>query len=245
MSLNQTGDTTEPHVISGKRVLANVTLFTMLGLGLMYHQTAELLTVKPSETTQPASLDRQIQTQTITEESATEETEESVAREPDEKAEIAKAISACRSSLGEDDVAALADVIRAQSRKHNYDWKLILAIIRVESQFDARARSHKGARGLMQVLPSTAKWLSPKLGLEYAGRDSLYDPEYNVKLGTSYLYMLHQRFGDIEKAIVAYNRGPDGLTRYLRQGRKFPPTYLVRVMDYYKELKDSANEYTG
>jgi soluble lytic murein transglycosylase len=94
----------------------------------------------------------------------------------------------------------------------------------------------------MQVMPSTAKWLSPKLGLEYKGRDSLYDPEYNIKLGTHYLHILNQKYGNMAKAVAAYNRGPDGLARYLRQGRKFPSEYLVKVMDYYKDLKDSPNE---
>jgi len=57
--------------------------------------------------------------------------------------------------------------------------------------------------------------------------------------------MLHRKFGNMDKAIAAYNRGPYGLTRYLRQGRKFPPEYLIRVMGYYKELKGGVNEYAG
>ena len=237
MSLKQAGDTGEPHGISGKRILANVTLFTMVGLGFMYQQTTELLKVRPPKLTPPAKVERQSKAEILT--------GEPVAERAYEKAEIVKAISAYRLSLDEDDVAALAAIIRAESEKYDHDWRLILAIIRAESQFNTRAKSHKGARGLMQVMPSTAEWLSPKMGLKYTGRDSLYDPEYNVKLGTRYLYMLHQRFGDIGKAIVAYNRGPDGLARYLRQGRKFPPTYLVRVMDYYEELKDGADEYAS
>ena len=73
--------------------------------------------------------------------------------------------------------------------------------------------------------------------LQYKGRESLYDPEYNIKVGTHYLYMLHQKFGNMEKAIAAYNRGPTGLVRDLRQGKKYQSQYLVKVMDYYKELK--------
>ena len=94
----------------------------------------------------------------------------------------------------------------------------------------------------MQVLPSTAKWLSPKAGLKYRGSESLYEPEYNIKIGTHYLYTLHQKFGDIEKAIAAYNEGPTRLKRYIRQGKKHPPEYLAKVMSYYKELKSSSEE---
>jgi soluble lytic murein transglycosylase-like protein len=57
--------------------------------------------------------------------------------------------------------------------------------------------------------------------------------------------MLHQKYGNIEKAIAAYNRGPTGLTRYLRQGRKFPSSYLVKVMDYYKQLKNDPAQYAS
>jgi soluble lytic murein transglycosylase len=93
----------------------------------------------------------------------------------------------------------------------------------------------------MQVMPSTARWLASDLGLEYGGHSSLYDPKYNIRLGAHYLHMMHQKFGNIEKAIAAYNRGPTGLIRYLRQGRKFPSRYLVRVMGYYRELKNGLD----
>jgi soluble lytic murein transglycosylase-like protein len=233
MSLSNSGDTGEPHIF-GKRLLANVTLFAMLGLGFMYQQTIGVAELEGSQDIQQGAYDHEVEAETP-----------EAAKEPDPKSEIIKAINESCASLNEEDVSRLANIIQTESKKYNYDWKLILAIIKTESQCDMRARSHKGARGLMQVLPSTAEWLSPKMGLEYAGMDTLYDPEYNIKLGTRYLYMLHQKFGNMDKAIVAYNRGPYGLTRYLRQGRKFPPEYLIRVMGYYKELKDGVNEYAG
>lgn len=209
----------------------------MIGLGFAYRQATGIVGVKQ------AYIDPQVEVNLQIENEAP--AQEVTSQEPDEKVEIAKAISEYRSSLGADDVASFASIIHDESKKYNYDWELILAIIRTESHFNPRARSNKGARGLMQVLPSTAKWLSPKMGLKYKGRDSLYDPEYNIKLGTHYLYMLHQRYGDIGKAIAAYNRGPTGLNRYLRQGRKYPPTYLTKVMDHYKELKGSPDEFSG
>jgi soluble lytic murein transglycosylase len=213
----------------------------MLVLGFLCHQISVFVKANPPEISRQVGLEQQIRIEMPTEKSVTKE----LIKKLDTKSQIVKAISASCSSLGEADISKLADVIQAESKKYDYDWKLILAIIKTESQYDIRARSHKGARGLMQVMPSTAKWLSPKMGLEYTGRDALYDPEYNVKLGTRYLYMLHQKFSNMDKAIVAYNRGPSGLTRYLRQGRKFPPEYLIRVMDRYKELKDGSGEYAS
>jgi soluble lytic murein transglycosylase len=156
-----------------------------------------------------------------------------------ERIEIAKAINTYCLDLDGETASSFANTILEESERYGYDWELILAIIITESQFDPWAKSHKGARGLMQVMPDTAEWLSPKLGLEYEGFKSLYDPEYNIKLGTRYLYMMHQKYGDIEKAIAAYNRGPEGLARYTRRGRGLPSRYLDKVMTYYKELKSS------
>ena len=218
-------------------MLLSTVFFIMFGLGFMYQQAVGLVRPKLSYVKRRIKAVQQVEDEAPTEELAAEDTSEAT--------EIAKAISACRSSLSKRDVASFTSIVRKESRKYGHDWKLILAIIRAESQFNIRARSNKGARGLMQVLPSTAKWLSPRLGLEYKGRDSLYDPEYNVKLGTYYLHMMHRKFGDIEKAIAAYNRGPTGLLRYLSQGKKLPCKYLEKVMAYYEELKSSSDEYAS
>ena len=85
---------------------------------------------------------------------------------------------------------------------------LALAIARRESEFDPAARSAADARGLMQVLPSTAKLVAPRVGLVYdAGR--LNDPAYNVRIGTGYLAELVEQFGpSIALVASGYNAGP-------------------------------------
>ena len=198
----------------------------------MYQQATSIVVAKPLD------IKQQIKTETPMEET-------SFSEDSGEIIKIVKAISEYRSSLDKEDINFFANIVQEESKKHGYDWELILAIIKTESELDVRAISYKGAVGLMQLMPSTAKWLSPKLGLKYEGRDSLYDPEYNVKLGTHYLYIMHQQFGNIEKAITAYNAGPTRLARYLRQGKKLPSGYLTKVMGYYKELMDSPDEATG
>lgn len=234
-------------------MLISVAFFTMLGLSFMYQQATGIVRAKLLWVNQKVKVDRQTNAgkdarapNEITAEKASflrsVVAKSLTTEEQDKMVEIAKAISVCSSSLDEGDIASFANVVRKESKKYGYDWELILAIIRTESQFNVRAISNKGAIGLMQVMPSTAKWLSSQLGLEYGGLNSLYDPEYNVKLGTHYLHMMHQKFGDIEKAIAAYNRGPTGLVRYLNQGKKFPSRYLVKVMDHYKELKNSPDK---
>lgn len=92
---------------------------------------------------------------------------------------------------------------------------LALAISRRESEFDPAARSAADARGLMQVLPSTAKLVAPRVGLTYDAR-KLNDPAYNVRIGTGYLAQLVEQFGP-SVALVAsgYNAGPGRPKRWI------------------------------
>lgn len=87
---------------------------------------------------------------------------------------------------------------------------LVLAIARQESGFDPRARSPAGARGLMQLLPGTARIIGRQIG---ADGGNLQDPQYNLRLGAAYLGRLIDRFGgSYIMAIAAYNAGPEHLS---------------------------------
>lgn len=114
-------------------------------------------------------------------------------------------------------VRETAKTIVAESRANDLDPYLVLALIRVESTNWNWSRSEAGARGLMQVLPGTARHLSARAHVKWRGADSLYDPKVNVRLGTKYLAELAKRFGSVERALVAYNEGPTRLARQLRR----------------------------
>lgn len=103
---------------------------------------------------------------------------------------------------------------------------LVKAVIAAESDFDPTATSHKGAQGLMQLMPETA------LGL---GVSDPYSPRDNVLGGTRYLRELLDRYGDMSRALAAYNAGPRAVDRY----RGVPPyretqQYVSRVLHYYR-----------
>lgn len=80
------------------------------------------------------------------------------------------------------------------SAAHGLDPWLVAAVVRVESNFRPLATSPRGARGLMQLLPETARWVSGRMGEERFFEDLLYDPETNVRLGTWYLADLLREF---------------------------------------------------
>lgn len=120
--------------------------------------------------------------------------------------------------------AAVAD----ESRRAGYDPLLILAIIDVESDFSEDAVSNKGARGLMQVKPSTLHYLAAQEGLRLTPSEVASDATLSVRLGIRYLKDLQGRFkGDLDLALMAYNAGPTRIRKALRTGgdkgfRRYP-----------------------
>ncbi len=95
---------------------------------------------------------------------------------------------------------------------------LILAIIRQESEFDARANSYVGAQGLMQLMPATAKLVAKNISVPYSRTSLTKDPNYNVKLGTYYFNMLLEDYdGVFPFAIGAYNAGPNRIKAWLQR----------------------------
>ncbi len=98
---------------------------------------------------------------------------------------------------------------------YSSSWTMIHAISRQESQFDRLATSRVGARGLMQLMPGTARETAPRAGLSYS-YSSLGDPLYNVSLGSTYFGQLMDQFGgNYVLAVAAYNAGPGNVRKWL------------------------------
>jgi soluble lytic murein transglycosylase len=96
------------------------------------------------------------------------------------------------------------------------NWTMIHAISRQESQFDRQIASHAGAKGLMQLMPGTARETAPRAGLEYA-YGNLSDPAYNIALGSTYFGQLMDQYGgNYVLSVAAYNAGPGNVNKWLR-----------------------------
>jgi soluble lytic murein transglycosylase len=99
---------------------------------------------------------------------------------------------------------------------------LLLALMRQESAFDVDAVSRAGARGLMQVMPATAKRVARQLGLPFSREKLLNDPDYNMAIGTAYISQVLEEFsGSYVLALAAYNAGPSRSRRWLRRNGDF------------------------
>ena len=97
------------------------------------------------------------------------------------------------------------------------DWTMVHAISRQESEFDRTRESHAGARGLMQLMPGTAREQAGKLGMQYLSASLYSDTDYNIRLGDAYFQrMLDYYGGSYPLAIGAYNAGPGRVNQWIR-----------------------------
>ena len=140
------------------------------------------------------------------------------------------------------------DTVMKYSEEYNGPHHLIFAVIKVESDFDRRAKSSAGAMGLMQLMPSTYEWLAEING-EIAFTSALYEPEVNIKYGTYYLQYLYSKFGTWEKALIAYNWGEGRLQNYIEENGyedgdyaeipvKETRNYVKKVLHHWEKYKE-------
>ena|ERR1043166_2815494 len=125
------------------------------------------------------------------------------------------------------------DLIRASSDRYNVDPELVRAVIKVESDFNSVARSNKGAMGLMQLMPDTAR-LHNVL--------NSFNPTENIEGGVRHLRLLLDKFrGDLELSLAAYNAG----TKAVEKHGGIPPfnetkEYVRRVLSFYQSYRSNA-----
>lgn len=125
------------------------------------------------------------------------------------------------------DVGRLASEIVSESWTQKYDPLFVAAVIKSESAFNTFATSNVGAKGLMQLMPDTGKYVADISGVP---RGSLTDPGYNLKLGITYLKHLEEMFdGNRVLTLIAYNWGPGHLTKTMKGEKRGVPR---SVMNY-------------
>ncbi len=140
-----------------------------------------------------------------------------------------RATTPAETPVVEDSVDSL---VIQHAQRHALRPELVRAVIQVESGFNPRARSPKGAMGLMQLMPATAREL---------GVTNPYDPAQNIRGGTTYLRQLLDRYdGDERLALAAYNAGAGAVDRY---GRNVPPYQETR--DYVRRIGLKAGTTAG
>lgn len=141
------------------------------------------------------------------------------------------------------------DTIVAHARRYNQDPYFIAAIIREESRFHAEAQSPAGARGVMQVMPSTGRWVAQMIRLRGFQRKQLFDHETSIRIGTWYVKHLMKRFnGDFFLTAAAYNAGPGSVKSWLKKsGDSLERDEFVEAIPYVETrwyVKKVLRSYT-
>jgi len=159
-------------------------------------------------------------------------------------------------SLGTSEIPAL---IEYYSKANGIDPRLIVAIIRRESTFNPIVTSPKGAHGLMQIMPDTAKFIANnknfKVRFGTIDPNNMYDPETNIKAGTWYLRYLTDKYGlyGLEIVLAAYNDGPGDVDRRIKNygndwnslkksyvNNEETPAFVADVLTYYADAKQQV-----
>ena len=139
-------------------------------------------------------------------------------------------------NTSEEKMKALANSVYKESQEYDIDYRLILAVVKVESNFNNEAISRRGARGLMQIRPSSAKGIARESGVEVKGAKCLHEPEKNIKIGVSYLSKLQGMFDNMVSALHAYNAGPSKVKKADPEFGAKTTAFTRKVMNEYQQI---------
>ena len=156
------------------------------------------------------------------------------------KKQIVLHIKGENKQLDEDELVTISETVYTASRQHGFDYRLILALMKVESNFRHDAVSPMGARGLLQVKPSLAKFMARDMGIEWDGNRTIDDPHNNIKIGVRFLSELVGTFNNnINIALRAYNIGPERTRELSRERMISPGGFPGLVISEYKKNTDN------
>lgn len=157
--------------------------------------------------------------------------------ELEDKLEILDIIENYQIGFTRDETCQLAGVIYEDCNKFGIDPLLILSMIITESSFKRNQLSHKGAVGLMQIKPSIGRVVAQKWGIEWPTPGELGDPVFNVHVGIAFLFELIYKFGEIKRAVIAYNIGETVTREYVLFRATPPERYYQKVRKTYLQLR--------
>jgi soluble lytic murein transglycosylase len=139
-----------------------------------------------------------------------------------------------KADMREDNLKAVVNTVCDQSKQRDLDYRLALAVIKVESNFKRDVVSSKGARGLFQIKPSLARYIAKDAGVKWDGTRCLHEPDNNIKLGIYHLSRLVEDCESLSAALLAYNAGTSRMKA--RQAGKGVPknAFTKRVLKEYR-----------
>lgn len=157
--------------------------------------------------------------------------DEAVARKTRERIKIYSVLKSHDMKLSAASLWNVTESVVEESARHSLDPMLVLAVMKVESRFDHRAVSPRGALGLMQIRPIVVDELVDEGEIpEGKSKPNLRDPILNIKIGVAYLSYLKKMFNHLPFALAAYNSGPTRIRIKLDAKEKIPLGYANKVV---------------
>jgi len=137
------------------------------------------------------------------------------------------------------------ELIFHYSAERDLDPFFVMGVIRAESTFRSHVTSPVGASGLMQIMPTTGEWLAERMGISFEPYD-LFNPAYNIRMGTYYLRHLIGIFDYTDTALAAYNAGTGNVTNWLGDERYSADGVTLHTIPFpeTREYVERVNRYT-
>jgi soluble lytic murein transglycosylase len=139
-----------------------------------------------------------------------------------------------RTDLSSEQIPSVAKLLYEEANVHGIDYRLVLAIMAVESNYRTDAVSQAGARGIMQIQPILASFIARIAGIPYGGESDLFEPANNVRFGLYYLSWLGSIFKNTNEVLLAYNEGHNRAKRVLSRAGDADSRYTRRVLGEYR-----------
>jgi soluble lytic murein transglycosylase len=156
--------------------------------------------------------------------------------------EIVQFLKDKKVKLSDSRLESMATTVYEESRLYDLDYRLVLAIIKVESNFRHNVTSRDGSWGLMQIKPSLAKFISKSTGLVFKNKKDLHEPDNNIKLGTYHISKLMEDFENIHDMLYAYNVGQNKARMRINKEGKPNTPFTRRVLREYQKNTDALPE---
>jgi soluble lytic murein transglycosylase len=133
----------------------------------------------------------------------------------------------------------IATSVYEEAKDNEIDYRLVLAVMKVESNFRSDAISKKGARGLLQIKPSLAKYVSKETGVSIKSPKCLDEPEKNIRIGVSHLSWLIEKFENLNTALHAYNVGMGKAKKAVSEDDGPDTRFTRKVLAEYRLIKNT------
>ena len=144
--------------------------------------------------------------------------------------------------MSEERLREIATHVYLESKKRNLDYRLVLAVMKIESNFKGDAVSSKGARGLLQIKPSLGRGIAETLGITWSGDRILHEPGNNIKFGVYHLSQLIDNFENLQWALYAYNSGSTKARERSSQRKQPELRFAKAVISEYEKTMTALPE---